>query len=150
MYIRRSNVSVPAGSGRYSTYQMLQSVKNLDGRGSSVNILYGQALDRMEDTLELARKLIILQTLLHGFDRNEARFPGLVEFPVCADPFNVVTEFCILDVQSPYNVILGRSWIHMMRAVPSTHHQLLKYPTLSGMANIRVDQATARTVTAVT
>jgi len=33
--------------------------------------------------------------------------------------------------------------INMMRAVPSTHYQLLKYPTPSGMANIRSDQAMA-------
>jgi len=74
----------------------------VDG-GSSVNILYGHALDRMENTPELARKLIIPQTqsLLYGFDRNEARSPGMVEFPVRADPFNVVTEFNILDVPSP-------------------------------------------------
>jgi len=37
----------------------------------------------------------------------------------------------------------------MMRAVPSTHHHLLKYPTPSGMANIRGDQTMARTVAAV-
>ena len=37
----------------------------------------------------------------------------------------------------------------MMRVVPSTHHQLLKYLTLSGMADIRVDQARARTIAAI-
>jgi len=37
----------------------------------------------------------------------------------------------------------------MMRGVPSTY-QLLKYPTLSRMANIRGDQAMAKTVAAVT
>jgi len=37
----------------------------------------------------------------------------------------------------------------MMRAVLSTYHQLLKYPTPSEMANIRGDQAIARTVVAV-
>jgi len=36
-----------------------------------------------------------------------------------------------------------------MRVVPSTHHQLLKYPTPSGMTNIRGDQAMARTVAAI-
>jgi len=37
----------------------------------------------------------------------------------------------------------------MMRAVSATHHQLQKYPTSSGMANIRGDQAMARTIVAV-
>jgi len=88
-------------------------------------------------------------SLLYGFNGNEARSAGTVEFSICADPFNIITEFCILDVQSPYNAILGRPWIHIMRAVSSTHHQLLKYPTPSGMDNKRGDQVMARTVAAV-
>jgi len=116
----------------------------VDG-GSSVNILYKHALDRMEDTLELARKMILPQTqsFLYGFHRGKARSPGTVMFPVRADPYNVIMEFCILDVESSYNAILGRSWIYKMRAVPSTHHQLLKYPATIRMADIRGDQAMA-------
>ena len=121
-------------------------------RGSSINIIYVHALDRMEDAPELARKLIIprTQSLLYAFDRNKVCSPSIVEFPVRADLFNIVTEFCILDVPSPYNTILERPWIHMMRAVSSIHHQLPKCPTSSGMANIRGDQALARTVVAAT
>ena len=72
--------------------------------------MYGHTLDQMEDTPELARKLIIpyTQSLLYGFDRSEAHFPGTVECTVRTDPSNVVTEFCVLDIQSPYNAILGR------------------------------------------
>ena len=75
-------------------------LKILVDRESSVNILYGHALDRMKDTLKLARKLIIprTQSLLYGFDENEARSPGTVEFLVHANLSNVVMEFCILDV----------------------------------------------------
>ena len=89
------------------------------------------------------------QSLLYDFDDSEARSPGTVEFLVRADPFNLVTEFCILNVQFPYNAILGRPWIHVMRAVPSTHYQLLKYLIPSGMANIRGDQMMARMVATV-
>ena len=118
---------------------------------SSVNILYEHALDWMDDAPELARKLIIPQTqsLLYGFDGNEARSPDIVRFLILVDSYNVVTEFSILNVPSPYNAILGRPWIHMMRAVPSTHHQLLKYLTPFWTANIRGDQAMARTVIVV-
>ena len=120
--------------------------------GNSINILYEHALDRMEDTPELAGKRIIPQTqsLLYRFDGSEARSPSTVEFLVQADPYNIVTEFCVLDVASSYDAILGRPWIYMMRVVPSTHHQLFKYPTPSRMANIKGDQAISRTITAVT
>ena len=121
--------------------------KILVDEGSSINILYGHALDRMEDTPELDQKSIPPNLITSLWIRRErGTFPGMVEFSVCADPFNVVTEFSILDVPFPYNAILRRSWIHMIRAVPSTHHQLLKYPTPFRMANKRGDQAMARTV----
>ena len=50
----------------------------VDG-GRSVNILYSHALDWMEDTPELARKMILLQTQsLYGFDGSKAHSPGIV------------------------------------------------------------------------
>jgi len=124
--------------------------KILVNGGSSVNILYGHTLDRMDDTPRAGPK-IISQTysLLYEFYGNEARPLGMVEFPVRADSLNVIMEFNILDVPSPYNASLGRPWIHMMRAVSFTYHQLLKYPTPFGTANIKGDQAMARTVVAV-
>ena len=60
-------------------------------------------------------------------------------FSVRADPYNVVIKFCFIDGESFYNAILGRLWIYMMRVVPFTLHQLLKYLTPSGMADIRGD-----------
>jgi len=106
----------------------------------------------MEDTPELLQKMILphIQLLLYGFDVSKAHSLGTVTFPVRMDPYNVVTDFCVLDIESSYNAILGRPLIYMMRDVPSTHHQLLKYLTPSGMVNIRGDQAMARTITAVT
>jgi len=64
------------------------------------------------------------QSLLYRFHGNEARSPGIVEFPIRVDTFNVVTEFYILDNPFPYNAILGRPRVHMMRAIPSTHSSI--------------------------
>jgi len=118
--------------------------------GSSVNILYERTFDRMENTPELARKMILPQTSHFSMDlTSEVRSPGTVTFLVRIDPYNVVTEFRVLDVESSYNAILGRLWIHMTRVILSTHHQLLKYPTPSGMVNIKGDQAMARTIVTI-
>ena len=78
--------------------------------GSSINILYGGALDIMEDTLEAARAMINSQTQsnLYGFDGNETRSFGMISLSFCADPCNVITEFFMIDVESLHNVILGR------------------------------------------
>ena len=47
------------------------------------------------------------------------------------------------------NTILGRLCIHMMRAISSTHHELLKYPIQIKIARIIGDQAMARTIAIV-
>ena len=68
--------------------------------GSSINILYGSVLDRMEDTPEIARTMIYPQTQssLYGFD-DETRSHGTIALPVRSDPY-VITEFYVIDVES--------------------------------------------------
>ena len=74
----------------------------VDG-GNIVNILYGHALDLVEDTPELARRRILPQTqsLLYGFDGSKACSSGTVTFPVRANLYNVVTDFYVLDIELP-------------------------------------------------
>jgi len=55
----------------------------------------------------------------------------------------------MVDVESPYNAILGRPWLHMMKVVPFTYHQLVQCPTLIGTTDIRGDQAMSRTIFAI-
>ena len=66
----------------------------IDG-GSSVNILYGHTLNRMEDTPEQGRKMINprTQSLLYDFDESKARSPSTVEFSVRAKLFNIAQSY---------------------------------------------------------
>ena len=82
-------------SNRHHAHQQLPSVKILVDGENSVNILYKGALDRMENTPEIARAMIGPQTQSHlyGFDRNETRSSGTISLPVRADPYTVITEF---------------------------------------------------------
>ncbi|CAL5391726.1 unnamed protein product [Camellia sinensis] len=56
----------------------------------------------------------------------------------------IKTEFVVIDTPSPYNIILGRPWLHTMGAVPSTLHQLLRFPTEHGVEEVRRDQLQAK------
>jgi len=93
--------------------------------GSSVNILYESALDRMEYTLKLAWAMICLQTQsnLYRFDGNETR--SLAQSRFWPAPIRTTSLRYVIDVASPHNAILGRPWIHAMKVVPSSYHQLL-------------------------
>ncbi|XP_019240713.1 PREDICTED: uncharacterized protein LOC109220702 [Nicotiana attenuata] len=48
-----------------------------------------------------------------------------------------------------YNIILGRSCLHDMKALPSTYHQLLKFSTPQGIKQIRGDQPAAREMNSI-
>ncbi|XP_010518605.1 PREDICTED: uncharacterized protein LOC104793879 [Camelina sativa] len=48
------------------------------------------------------------------------------------------------DRPAPFNAILGRPWLYGMKAVPSTYHQCMKFPTRGGIATIYGSQRTSR------
>ena len=57
--------------------------------------------------------------------------------------FNLTT-FIVVRSFSPYIAILGRPWIHAMKAVPSTLHVKVKFPTEYGVVVVRGNQRVAR------
>ena len=48
--------------------------------------------------------------------------------PIRVGPVERDVTFQVLDIPLAYNILLGRPWIHEMRAVPSTYHQCVKFP----------------------
>ena len=77
--------------------------KFLVDSGSSVNVLYWSALDRIEDTPKIALTMIYPQTKsnLYGFDRNEIRSLEIISLPVRTDPYTVITKFSVIDMEFP-------------------------------------------------
>ena len=63
---------------------------------------------------------------------------------VYAEGINMSTKFLVIDCDSSYKMILGRPLIHDMGAVPSTLHQMVKFPTPWGIRAIRGDQEHSR------
>lgn len=44
--------------------------------------------------------------------------------------------FCVVRSPSPYNVILGRTGLKELRAIPSTKHSMIKFPTPRGVSSL--------------
>ena len=53
-------------------------------------------------------------------------------------------DFIVIDVFSPYTAIMGRPWLHTLKAVSSTLHQKVKYPSGGQVLEIVGSQAAAR------
>lgn len=86
--------------------------------------------------------MIRKSTTLVGFSEKTKKTIGEISLP--AQGVNLLQKFLIIDGDSTYNIIMGRPWIQDLRAVPSTYHQVIKFPTLWGVQKIHGDQNIAR------
>ena len=53
---------------------------------------------------------------------------GKISLRVQVGGASIQANFLRVDVPTPYNTIMGRTWLHSMEVVPSTLHQKLKFP----------------------
>ena len=81
---------------------------------------------------------------LMGFDGRMVIPKGQISLPVNMEGKEVMVTFIVVVSFFPYTVILGRPWIHAMRAVPSTLHIKVKFRTEQGIAIVRGNQQVAR------
>ena len=56
----------------------------------------------------------------------------------------VEVDFIVVDAYSPYAAIMARPWLYALRAISSTLHQKVKYPTGGQVEEIVGSQSTAR------
>ena len=73
---------------------------------------------------------------------------GTVTLPVVvgAYPQQVAKDvnFLVVDCSSSYNVIIGRPTLNSWKAVMSTYHLSVKFPTENGVGEVQGDQLAAR------
>ncbi|XP_056687746.1 uncharacterized protein [Spinacia oleracea] len=86
---------------------------------------------------------------LIGFNGSAAIPQGKITLPVmigeCQAARTLRDKFLVMDCDSVYNVIMGRTMIHKMQAIPSTYHQMMIYVSEACFAElVRSDQEVAR------
>ena len=85
---------------------------------------------------------------LMGFIGDKVNPSGVVSLMIEAGtyPKQVTTfvEFLVVDCPSAYNVIIGRPTLNKLRAVTSTYHLLIRFPTEHGIGELKGDQAAAK------
>ncbi|XP_034695601.1 uncharacterized protein LOC117921749 [Vitis riparia] len=69
---------------------------------------------------------------LSGFNGSSTTSVGDVILPVHARPVILNILFSVVEDLSPFNAILGRTWLHGMKAIPSTYHQKVNFITQVG------------------
>ncbi|XP_070045500.1 uncharacterized protein [Nicotiana tomentosiformis] len=113
--------------------------------GSSANIIKYRVLEQAKIT----GSIIPATKLLPGFNLASVTTRGEILLSTNVEWVIKTTLFEVVDGDMGYNIILGRPWLHEMKPVRSTYHQLLKFPTPEGIKQIIGDQPTARDINAI-
>ncbi|RVW17481.1 hypothetical protein CK203_085510 [Vitis vinifera] len=74
--------------------------------------------------------------ILSGFNGSSTTSLGDIILPVRAGPVTLNVQFSVVQELSPFNIILGRTWLHYMKAIPSTYHQMVSFLTNEGQTDL--------------
>ncbi|XP_062155166.1 uncharacterized protein LOC133863216 [Alnus glutinosa] len=113
--------------------------------GSSADILYRSAFEQMKIDRD---RVISARNSLVGFTGEQVLPLGSIKLTVTAGTYprqsTIMVRFLIIDRPSAYNSILGRTALNELKAVTSTPHLSMKFPTEEGVGVEKGDQRMAQ------
>ncbi|GFS31174.1 hypothetical protein Acr_00g0016040 [Actinidia rufa] len=115
------------GSGDYSTSSRKRHARSAHGPAD-------------EEVYNLSSPFVADQTSI-TFSNDDLRG---VHLPHDDALTTVWQDFVVVDCPSPYNAILGRPTLGGIKAITSTYHLKMKFPTLTGIGEVKGDQKVAR------
>ena len=92
--------------------------------GSSLNVMSMSILSKLPINLFDMKKS---QMVVRAFDGTKREVLKNIKLPIQVGFCTFDFEFIVMDINPSYNCLLGRPWIHMAGAVPSTLHQKVKF-----------------------
>ncbi|XP_060210401.1 uncharacterized protein LOC132637306 [Lycium barbarum] len=100
--------------------------------GSSANIIRWRVIEQ----LGLLDQIVPAIRVLNGFKMACEMTKGEITFLINTAGTTQQTKFYVIKGDMGYNALLGRLWIHLMRVIPSTLHQALKFLTSEGIETV--------------
>ena len=107
---------------------------------SATELLHLLALTQMKVPLS---HLNLAGRVLSGFNGSTTLTVGDIALSVKTGPVPQQVLFSMVEDLSPYNAIVGRTWLHAMKAIPSTYHQTISHLTASGQIDLQGSQLAA-------
>ena len=89
-------------------------------------------------------KLSSTGRIMSGFNRATIVTMGDIALPVKAGLVVQQVLFSVVEDLGPYNAIVGRAWLHAMKVVPLTYHQMISYLTSAGQIDLPISQLAAQ------
>nr|XP_023915428.1 uncharacterized protein LOC112026995 [Quercus suber] len=95
-------------------------------QGSGAEIIYLDLYKGLNLRLE---DLTAYSSPLISFDGKVVILRGQIRLPIQTGSEVVEVDFIMVDAYSPYTAIVGKPWLHALKAVSSIQHQKVKYPS---------------------
>ena len=109
--------------------------------GSATDLLHLPAFKQMRVPID---HLHSAGRVLSGFNGAATLSVRGITFSVKAGSVTQQVLFSVVEDSGSYNAILGRAWLHTMKAVPSTYHQTISYMTNSRQVDLQGSQLVTR------
>ena len=113
--------------------------------GSLADIIFALAFDKMGVGRE---KLEPVSTYLRGFSGERVLPLGSTQLVLTlGDPLcqaTITVRFLIVDAPSAYNMLLGRTSLNSIGAVPSAYPMVIKFVIANGVGMVRGNQCIAK------
>ena len=81
--------------------------------------------------------------ILSGFNGSTSLTVGDIPLSVKVGLVTQQVLFSVVEDLGPYNAIVGQTWLHAMKAIPSIYHQTIIYLTTSGQVDLQGSQLVA-------
>ena len=105
--------------------------------GSATDLLQLPAFNQMKLSPQMLNSI---ERIYFGFNGATTTTLGDITLPVQAGSVTQQVLFSIVDDLGPYNCIVGRAWLHSMKVVPSTYHQMVIYLTSARQVDLLSSQ----------
>ncbi|XP_059451058.1 uncharacterized protein LOC132181846 [Corylus avellana] len=113
--------------------------------GSSADVLYCPVFKQMGIDRERIKPF---SSPLVGFAGEQVQPIGLISLPITIGTApkqkTVMVDFLVIDRLGAYNAILGRPALNKLKAITSTYHLTMKFPTEKGVREVKGDQTQVR------
>ena len=118
-------------------YEYMIVTRVLIDNRSALNVFLMSTLERLNmDTSLICPTTMIIK----AFDGTLREVQGETELAIGVCPMSFMANFQVIKVDSPYNMLLGRPWLHATGTVASTLHWRLKFPSKDLMVTIMAEE----------